>query len=450
MGETERAWGAARWVWLAAAALTAVILTATFAKTGFGVFGDGVGYYAPLRSLAFDRDLRIDDEVARWAPGRWPHEIPTYSKYPIGTALVLTPFFALGHGLALGLAAAGVNVTADGYSWPYELAYCLGSALLGVAGLLLAAQAARRIAGRGGALVAVLGVWFASPVFYYLAFEPSMAHAVSEALVSLTLYLALTRDWRGRPREAATLGAALGLAALTRPQDALFAVTIGCWGIWPPRSLDGRDVAHPGRRSTATMLGIAAAAALGVALIQVAVYAWTFGSVAAVPYFHEAAAAERGPTFAWLHPRIGAVLFSPLHGLFAWHPLTLVAVAGLVVLAYRDRGLGAGLLLGWLAQLWLVGAWHDWWQGAALGGRMFASSSFAFVLGLAALWRELPSRVARSTLAALTALAALWNLSLAVQYRLGLLPAESPVSLARMARGHLELLARALAKLAGA
>ncbi len=449
MGEAERQWGSARWALLAAVALTAGILVITFAKTGFGVFGDGVGYYAPLRSLAFDRDWRIDDEVTRWAPGRWPHPIPAYSKYPIGMALVLAPFFALGHLLALGLAAAGVDVTVDGYSWPYELAYCVGSALLGVGGLLAAASVARELAGRGAALVAVLGVWLASPLFYYLAFEPSMAHAVSEAWVSLALCLALTGKWRSEPRLAVALGVALGLAALTRPQEVLFVLTIGYWAIWPPRSFDGPDGARPSSRSTAAMLAIAAVSALLVASLQIAVYVGTFGSLAAVPYFHEAAAAERGPTFAWLHPRIAEVLCSPLHGLFAWHPLTLVAVAGLVVLARRDRALAVGLGIGWLAQVWLVGAWHDWWQGAAMGGRMFASSSFAFVIGLAALWRELSSRLVRALMGAAVAFAALWNLGLAAQFRVGLLPAESPVSLAQMAHGQVELLAHVLAKLSG-
>ena len=435
-----------RRVWLAASLLSASIFVASFAKTGFGVFGDGVGYYAPLRSLVFDHDLVISDEVARFAPARWPHPIPTHSKFPIGLTLLLAPFFVAGHVLAAVLSAAGVAVATDGYSWPYELAYCAGSFALGWLGLVAAWRAARLVAGERAALLAVLGVWFASPLFFYLLIETSMAHAVSQALVSLTLYVALTRDWRREPRAALAVGAALGLAALVRPQDGLFAVTLAWWAVFPPRSVSAVESPPAGPPRGLVVAGVAAVA---VAATQALVWMLSFGSLAAVPYFHEAAAAGRGATFEWLRPRVGAVLFSPLHGLFAWHPLTLLAVLGWVALARRDGRLAAGLALGWLAQVWVIGAWHDWWQGASLGGRMFASSSFAFVLGLAALWQTLATRAGRALGAGVTAGAVMWNLSLALQYRLGMIPAEEPVSLLRIASGHLEVLHRIAARVVG-
>ncbi len=438
----------ARRAWLAASLASAAIFAASFAKTGFGVFGDGVGYYAPLRSLLFDHDLAVADEVARFAPQRWPHPVPAHSKFPIGLSLVLAPFFVAGHVLASVLALAGVAVTTDGYSWPYELAYCAGSFALGWLGLVAAWRGARLVAGERAALLAVLGVWFASPLFFYLLIETSMAHAVSQALVSATLYVALTRDWRHDPRASAAVGALLGLATLVRPQDGLFALTLGCWALFPPLASPRGDGA-PSRRGVPRGPGIAALVAAGVVSVQVLVYVASFGSLSAVPYLHEAAAAGRGLTFDWLHPRLGAVLVSPLHGLFSWHPLTAVAVLGWAALARSDARLAAGLALGWLAQLWVIGAWHDWWQGASLGGRMFASSSFPFVLGLAALWQTLAGRAGRLAGAAVTAAAAAWNVSLAVQYRLGMLPAEAPVSWLTMARGHVELVHRIVARVAG-
>src|SRR5690349_24610278 len=99
-------------------------------------------------------------------------------------SLVLAPAMAAGQVLALGAQALGAHVTADGYSWPYELAFCAASALASIAGLVLAHRAARRVAGTEAALLAVVGVWFASPLFYYAVIETSMAHALSQALVS--------------------------------------------------------------------------------------------------------------------------------------------------------------------------------------------------------------------------------------------------------------------------
>lgn len=431
--------------WAVALGLTALVFAGNFAKTGFGVFGDGVGYYAPARSLVFDHDLRVDDEMARFTPDRWVHPIPEHSKYPIGSSLVLAPFLVIAHGVALGARALGAAVTTDGYSWPYELAYCAGSALFGVLGLVLCHRAAARSTDPFAATVAVVGVWFASPLFYYLTVETSMAHAVSQALVSATLYLGLTSDWLRDRRAAWQVGAALGLATLARPQDGLFAITLAAWALWP--AADG-PIVEPLRERLVALL-VAGSAAAAVASLQLAIYVLAFGGLANVPYWLEASAAGRGPTFDWFHPRLAAVLFSSFHGLFFWHPLTFAAVLGLAVLGRRSPRIATGLALGWAAQVWVIGAWHAWWQGASLGGRMFSSSSFVFTLGLAALWATPGSRARRGLAVALTALCVAWNGSLVIQYRLGMIPGEEPVALSRILAGHVEVARKLVGRIVG-
>ncbi len=220
-------------VLVAACLATLAIFCAYFClEGGEGVFSDGIGYYAPLRSLVFDGSLDVSKEYQYFATttarlsgeARWPFPIPQYSKYSAGMAIVLSPFFFIGHLFALLLQRLGVAVSANGLSWPYELSYCTGSALLGMAGLYLAYRAARTLFGAFPALIAALGVWFGSSLFYYLAIAPSMSHAVSEFLVSAFLYLTLTQDWLGSRRARPWMGITLGLATLVRPQDVLFAV----------------------------------------------------------------------------------------------------------------------------------------------------------------------------------------------------------------------------------
>ncbi len=425
--------------------VTLALFLANFAKVGLGVYGDGMGYYAPLRSLLFDGNLDVSEEYRHFSrtPGRWPYPAPTTSKYTIGLALVLLPFYLLGHGAALLLGHLGLPVAADGLSWPYELFYCLGSLVLGVLGLLLCYRGAERRYGSRAAALAVIGVWFASPLTYYLIVENSMSHAVSQFLVSAFLYMVLSEKWPdGRKLQLAS-GAVLGLATLVRPQDALF-------GVVPLfLSLSGGGTRKPGSRFLALLItGLAAAV---VAAPQSALYLWQYGRLSDIPYLTEGGL--RG-SFDWLHPKIVSVLFSDFHGLFSWHPITLLAVLGLLVVWKRPRE-NVSLLLALALQVYVVASWYAWPQGSSLGGRMFGSSSYVFVAGLAALWglcdRRLPRPAARRVMAVapvVTAVLMVWNALLSLQYRTGMLPADRPVPLMEMAAGQLRIVPHLLERLA--
>jgi hypothetical protein len=197
-----------------------------------GIYSDGIGYYAPLRSIVFDGNLDVSNEYHHFASStskfsgevRWPFPIPQYSKYTIGMALVLSPFFFIGHLVALLLEVLGVPIATNGLSWPYEFFYSIGSLILGLGGMYLSYRAAQLKFGSFPAIVAVVGVWFGSSLFYYLAIVPSMSHAVSQFLVSAFLYLTLIRDWTQEKRTGLLMGFLLGLAALVRPQNVLFVV----------------------------------------------------------------------------------------------------------------------------------------------------------------------------------------------------------------------------------
>lgn len=52
-----------------AIALTLTLFLINFVLVGFEVFGDGIGYYAPLRSLFFDGDLKVCNEYEAFSQG---------------------------------------------------------------------------------------------------------------------------------------------------------------------------------------------------------------------------------------------------------------------------------------------------------------------------------------------------------------------------------------------
>ncbi|MGK7942786.1 MAG: hypothetical protein AB4062_22030 [Crocosphaera sp.] len=423
--------------------ITLTIFLVNFYLVGFGVYGDGIGYYTPLRSLIFDGDLRISNEyeylsqsASNFGGGvRVDKEIPEYSKYTLGLGLVLSPFFALGHLGAVILNVLGVEVALNGLSWPYELFYCLGSIGLGIVGLIICYQGARRFFSPTASVLGVTGVWFASPLSFYLCLETSMSHAVSQFLISLFLYIWIATPWIKSSRQQVLMGLLLGLATFVRPQNALFAIVpiltiLWSWltSNWHKHS-DEQSSHTPHSLPNLIPLLIMAIVAGLMQLPQFLIYQWQFGNFFDIPYLQEGAAEGYGGSFNWGRPEILNVLFSGFHGLFSWHPLLFLGIVGLVLISRRYPSRIVILLSAFALQVYLIASWWCWWQGASFGGRMFANCSFIFVLGLAAFWDYFPRPSWQRWGAGITLFFIVWNGLLGLQYESGMIPPEDPVTM---------------------
>ena len=435
--------------------ITLTIFLVNFYLVGFGVYGDGIGYYTPLRSLIFDGDLKVSNEyeylsqsASNFGGGvRVDKEIPEYSKYTLGLGLILSPFFALGHLVAVMLNSLGVEVALNGLSWPYELFYCLGSISLGIAGLMICYQGARRFFSPTASVLGVTGVWFASPLSFYLCLETSMSHAVSQFLISLFLYTWMATPWLKSFRQQVLMGLLLGLATFVRPQNALFAIVPILTILWVFITSHKKEDCQATRdkdniqqtrfewiqSSLMSLLIIAVVAGL-MQLPQFLIYQWQFGSFFDIPYLQEGAAEGYGGSFNWGQPEILNVLFSGFHGLFSWHPLLFLAIVGLVLIGRSYPSLVIILLTAFALQVYLVASWWCWWQGASFGGRMFANCSFIFVLGLAAFWDYFPRPSWHRWGVGITLFFIIWNGLLGLQYESGMIPPEEPVTMTQIIR----------------
>ena len=426
-----------RWIVItvfgSAAAITLILFLVHFHLLGFGVYGDGLGYFAPLRSVFFDRDLVVSNEyeyfaatTSRFGGGsRWPHDIPQYSKYTVGMALVLSPFYLLGHLTTLSLNLLHISrASPHGLSWPYELLYCLGSLTIGMVGLVFSYKACRLYCDRASSAIATLGVWFASPLFFYLAIENSMSHAVTQGLISAFLYYCLIGVWLHKRNHALLVGCLLGLAALVRPQEILFCSVPVVMLLWSRRIVSWK--------SAIISLLIIGVPVVAFASIQAAVYMIEYGTVSGSPYMIEGQAGGGGGSFNWSTPRLAQVLLSGHRGLFVWHPITLLGTIGLFVcFLRRSKMASVALFIALALQIYLVAAWHCWWQGASVGSRMLSNCTLIFALGLACLWSHFRDRLSLAP-AFLTLFLIVWNALMIAQYMSGMIPTEEPVSAATL------------------
>jgi hypothetical protein len=407
---------------------------------------DEIEYFSYLRSLVFDHDVEFGNEYehfhavdprglagfkATFLDLRETETGRHINFAPLGCALLWSPFYLLAHAGVLTARAAGAGIAADGYSFPYVAAACYGSALYGLAALLLVHDTLRRHGGfaEPAATLSVAGLWLGTPLLYYMTLAPAFSHAVGVFAVALLVWLTL-RAWARPPAsvwEWAAIGAAGGVAALVREQDALFLIIPAGMLLLPAVS----------RRAwvTALVRGAAmGAAAFLVFLPQLFAYRALTGR------FSPSRLVAR--KMSWSSPHLLEVLFDPGHGLFAWSPLLLVAAAGFVYLVVRSRGMNprslfeaggtlrspqtpqrqtvALLALALLLQVWINGAVESWTQAGAFGSRRFVSSTPIFAWGLAALLATVPARRERLA-AACVAVFVWWNVGLMVQFGLKLM-----------------------------
>ena len=402
------------------AVLAGFLLTLPFVTTRIYA-SDEVQYYAWLRSWAFDRDVDFENEYQHFYDAGVARNTPYHETFlerrneagrrenyaPIGSALLWAPFFAVGHVVALATGAP-----ADGYSQPYVSAVAYGSAIYGGLAVLLSAAIARRVIGHG--LVASLIVCIGTPLVFYIYIAPPMSHANSAFAVALFLWVWLRVRDQWTVKGAALLGVTGALMAMVRDQDLFFA-------IGPAIDL----ARHWSRVRRPPFMQV-----LVATLVFVLAYSPQLLATSALHgHFGPSEVVARKMT--WTSPHGLQVLFSPENGFFAWTPLALLAIAGLLLLAFgrvplthqtsdRDAAwIGTLSLIMIGMQAYVSGAVASWTVAGAFGQRRFVGLTAILTLGVAALPAALagPSRrLGRVAARVLLALCIWWNLGLMIQF----------------------------------
>jgi hypothetical protein len=388
-------------MWLAAAAV--LVGLAVGNPQSSAVHGDGYYTYLWARSIVFDHDLDFgnDYEVCAdpWEMASMPHGL-AMNQWSPGASLFFVPILAFDvarHHPALDNADP---VVANGCVGALAERAVGGSVIAGLLVLWLAFLSARRFAGDGVAAAAAAGAVLGGPVVYYATVLLSYGHAASAALGGLAVWAWLrertrllgkdTSEPRAHGRFAwVGMGAALGLAMLARPQNAVL-VILPLWH-WIETALASlrQSEGAPTRERTRALLahvgwGVAFTAAL-LAIFGVQLYQWwhATGEIFLVPQGDYYLRPES--------PRVMNLLFSSANGLFTYCPLAYVAVGGLVALACRrrTRGIGLPLLAVLVVTTWLNACVADWWGAVGFAARRYDAMTVPFAMGMAAAIEEL-------------------------------------------------------------
>jgi hypothetical protein len=374
---------------------------------GARIQSDGFFYFAYLRSLAFDHDVDLTNDYqmigvgADRAMGSPTETGYAHTAWSIGPAVLWSPFFAVGHGVAHVLLAANVPMNVDGTSFPYRQSVCVGSLFYALLGLWFCYRLASRFfeAALAGWAAALVGL--GSFILWYAVKEPTMSHALSMAAVSAFLWAWVATGDHRRGWQWALAGALAGVMMAVRWQNLVFL------------ALPAIDVVvalvRGDRQSRAPLVaGVAVAGASAVVAFLPQALAWQaiYGSPLAV--------SPLSPKMFWTHPQLVLALWSSRNGLFATSPVAYVAAIGLVAFAWRERRFGIRALLLFILAAYVNSVVADWWGGAAYGARRFDGTIPLLVVGMAAALDLGRSWLARRPLAGVVsafALLVVWNLT---------------------------------------
>ncbi len=358
---------------------------------------DGAGYVVYLPSTWFDHDLLFFNE--------WQHlglirdGIPIFKSvaptgylgnhWTVGPSMLWYPAFVAAdaaHEVVPGLSPYARN----GISLPYNLAVIAGSAIAGLATLLIGYTIARRWYSVGVSAAAAIAVWLGTTLAWYSMRDSAMSHAASAFACAAIVLLSLRLREEVTPEALFSIGLALGFAAIVRIQTAAF-VIVPFLVVGQRRNLIRR--AH----------FLIAGGILGV-LPELVVSSVLYGN----PLGFASIGVRAIGWYPWTRFWGMETLFSWYHGLFTWTPLTALAVIGLVFLWRTDRLIAIAAAVSLLIQ-WITNAAADraFWAANSFGARRFDSCTIFFLLGIAALLAKSP-RIG----GVLAALSSLWTMML--------------------------------------
>lgn len=329
---------------------------------------DVSGYYAYLPATFIYRDLKqavfLDSVIQKYQPtpdkiqgGIDPKSGNFVFLYTAGQAVVMSPFFFIGHAWAL----SSDNYPADGYTRPYQVSIGMGMFLIALLGLFVLRKVLLKYFSDGTVALVLVAIVFGTNYLNYGAIDQAMTHNPLFTLYALIMWVAIRFYERPRAVTMFLMGGIAGLAALIRPTEVIILLIPLLWGVSNLTALSTRLQFFVRQWKYPLMAAVSFTLIVG---IQAVYWKYVTGSWYYYSY------GEFG--FDFLNPHLDVYLFSYRCGWLRYTPMMMLAYIGLIPLLKRRLHLYALLPL-ILLNLYIVTAWEVWDYGGTAGRAMVQS-----------------------------------------------------------------------------
>ncbi|KAA9331355.1 hypothetical protein F0P96_13995 [Hymenobacter busanensis] len=413
-----RTWSHTTAVWLCVSLIgvVAIFYAADWTKRDV-IIDDVAGYYDYLPSAFITHDLGDPQYLAELHGQTRPDREKTYGqlhlpngrivfRYPIGMAILYSPWFAIAHGYELAK-----NQDALGLSANYQKMLQLGCFVYAMLGLWLLGRELRRYFPDTTAGLALLGIGLATNFFCYATYESPMTHGCLFLLN--VLLLICTRRWyaNGSWRNSAALGMTLGMMALVRPSEMMMVLVPALWGLtsWAAVRERGQWLA----RHLGQVLLVGLCMGL-VGSIQLLFWRIVGGYWVLDTY--------PGENFNFKDSHLLDGLFSIRKGWLFYTPIMALALLGIFFVRRYVRPALLPLLVVVPLVVYVTFCWWDWGYGGSFSARPLISLYPLLSLALASCFQRVVGVSGlRWILGLLLLVLALHNLKQTHQYYLGLI-----------------------------
>lgn len=286
-------------------------------------------------------------------------------RYPIGPALLNSPFYFLADVLAEPMGYAR-----DGFSTPYQTAWTLGALFYACLGLVFSRRVLRHYFNEQTTAAVLLLLTLGTNLIQMATYGNPLAHIFLFGLYALAMHELI--QWKDKVGiwSALRFGLFAGLIAITRPNEIVILLLPMLWPLY--RGFSGATTYY--LSNWKAVVALAVGVALG-GLPQVVYWKWASGQWLFYSY------QDPGVGFDFLSPYITEFLFSFRKGWLVYTPIMFLAVFGFILLYKKQRQLFWPLLGYFVLNLYITASWSNWWYaGGSYSSRSLVSSYLLMAL----------------------------------------------------------------------
>jgi hypothetical protein len=369
------------------------------------ITSDSQGYYAYLPAFLIYQDFSMQRK-GLYHPEAESLTYPAIylnnktnrfvSKYPVGIAVLLLPFFVIAH-----LTALALNLPATGYSFIYQHTVGVAGVFYLLFGAYYLSKALSKYFKHNAVFLTIVALIFGTNLFHYATYESLMSHIFSFFLVSVFLYILLI--WQERPniKSSLKLGFLAGLIFLARNLNIIILLLL---------------IPYINRKNV-RFLFLSFLILLLTILPQLLYWQYAAGEMFYYSY--------PGESFNFLDPRIKGFLLSYRRGLLFWSPIFLFTIFGLYKLKSKIGSLMHSIFLVLGVYIFFASSWGQWAYGSGFGNRALIDIYPLLSFMMANFYEKIYQlKNIKNLVFLLTALFIMLNITNMIKYWNGILPPD--------------------------
>lgn len=275
--------------------------------------------------------------------------------------------------MALAYAASTSLYLADGFSFPYQVAVCVGALFYTFIGLWFLRKILLHFFDDRVASIVLLLLGLITNLLQYVSIDSTMSHSYIFFLYPLVIWTTIRRHQKATWTRAAFIGWLIGAATICRPTEALMILIPLLWNTHTKATSKQKRMqvrSHPQSIGAFVLFGL-------VGILPQLVY-WQVAT--GFPVYNV------GSKWFFLTPWF-RVLFGIHNGWFIYTPIAIVFIVGLFFM--KEKPFSRSVIWFCVLTIWVVIAWSDWRYGATYSCRALSQSLGVFALPLACVINQL-------------------------------------------------------------